>query len=86
MKILESLAELHRCGLHHGDFAERNVLVNGNEVRLIDFDIHEYHDCDCEATFEFRLGVGKPMPDATKFGCPALWEICRSDMGIWEST
>ncbi|KAJ3927146.1 MAG: hypothetical protein NXY57DRAFT_1026524 [Lentinula lateritia] len=83
IRILDSLGELHKCGLHHGDFAERNVLMNDNDIRLIDFDQPVYHDCDCETTFQFRLEVGKQIPDVTEFGCPTLWEICRSDMGIW---
>ncbi|KAJ3826609.1 kinase-like domain-containing protein [Lentinula raphanica] len=84
LRILDSLVKLHRCGLHHGDFAERNVLVNGNDIRLIDFDQSIYHDCDCEATFELRSRVGTQIPNAMEFGCPVLWEICRTEMAIWE--
>ncbi|KAK0192451.1 hypothetical protein F5146DRAFT_1039983 [Armillaria mellea] len=46
--ILNKLGEIHRCGVHHGDFAERNVLYsdkNGVDFRIIDFDQTEPHMC-----------------------------------------
>ncbi|KAK7451675.1 hypothetical protein VKT23_012353 [Stygiomarasmius scandens] len=80
IKILQRLGELHRCGVHHGDFAERNVLQCNNDVRLIDFDLVEGHECDCDAKFDFDLGS---PPDVDRVGCTLLWEI-GWEMGIWE--
>ncbi|KIK58549.1 hypothetical protein GYMLUDRAFT_227832 [Collybiopsis luxurians FD-317 M1] len=89
MRILNGLCELHRCGLHHCDFAERNVLVHGDDIRLIDFDQSEYHNCDWDATIKFRpVGIEKRTPDVNRdeFGCPTLREIvCRFDMENWGS-
>ncbi|KAK7062818.1 hypothetical protein VNI00_000312 [Paramarasmius palmivorus] len=84
MRILERLYELHKCGVHHGDFAERNVLKYNNDIRLIDFDQTEFHDCDCNQTFDVRPGAKLPRPE--DFGCPALWEICRFEMRIWDES
>ncbi|EEB98754.1 hypothetical protein MPER_01687 [Moniliophthora perniciosa FA553] len=84
MRILERLSDLHKCGVHHGDFAERNILIYNNEIRLIDFDQTEFHDCDCERTFDFRPGA--KLPDPEEFGCSALWEICRSEMRLWDES
>ncbi|KAG7095578.1 hypothetical protein E1B28_006311 [Marasmius oreades] len=82
IKILERLNDLHKCGVHHCDFAERNVLTSGDDIRLIDFDQTEFHDCDSNTTFDFN--PGNKQPDPEKFGCPMLWEVCRSEMRIWE--
>ncbi|CAA7257502.1 unnamed protein product [Cyclocybe aegerita] len=50
IRVLERLGEIHRQGLVHGDFAERNVLQNTNgDIRIIDFDQAVYdHDCKGE--------------------------------------
>jgi len=61
-------------------FAERNVLQCNNDVRLIDFDLVEGHECDCDAKFDFDLGS---PPDVDRVGCTLLWEI-GWEMGIWE--
>ncbi|KAF9269490.1 hypothetical protein L218DRAFT_953106 [Marasmius fiardii PR-910] len=82
IRILERLNDLHRCGVHHGDFAERNVLTCGDDIRIIDFDQTVFHNCDCNTIFEFN--PGNKQPDAEEFGCPMLWEICRYEMRIWE--
>lgn len=37
------MAQLHRHGYHHFDFAERNVCVKDGKFRLIDLeDVHEH--------------------------------------------
>lgn len=80
IRILERLGEIHRQGLLHGDFAERNVLELDGDIRIIDFDQTEDHNCDCDMNFR----PGEKLPDAEEFGCEQLWEICRSDMRIWD--
>jgi hypothetical protein len=79
IRILQRLGEIHRQGLSHGDFAERNVLVLDGDIRIIDFDQTEQHDCDCDMNFR----PGEKSPDAEEFGCDQLWKVCRSDMRIW---
>lgn len=81
IRILQRLGEIHRQGLLHGDFAERNVLELDGDIRIIDFDQTESHNCDCDMDFH----PGEKTPDAMEFGCEQLWNICRCDMGIWDS-
>jgi len=81
IRILQRLGEIHRQGLLHGDFAERNVLELDGDIRIIDFDQTESHDCECDMDFR----PGEKTPDAVEFGCEQLWNICRCDMRIWDS-
>jgi hypothetical protein len=69
IRILQRLGEIHRQGLLHGDFAERNVLELDGDIRIIDFDQTERHDCDCDMNFR----PGEKTPDAVEFGCEQLW-------------
>ena len=64
----------------HGDFAERNVLELDGDIRIIDFDQTESHNCQCKMDFR----PGEKTPDAVEFGCDQLWNVCRCDMGIWD--
>lgn len=80
IRILQRLGEIHRQGLLHGDFAERNVLEMDGDIRIIDFDRTEYHDCDCDMDFR----PGDTSPDIKEFGCAQLWKVCRADMRIWD--
>ncbi|KAJ7741516.1 hypothetical protein DFH07DRAFT_751003 [Mycena maculata] len=82
MQILERLGAIHSAGLLHGDFAERNVLLHKGDIRIIDFDQTESgHDCQWKMTFR----PGEKLPDMEEFGCDQLWEVCRSDLRIWDT-
>ncbi|KAJ7449914.1 hypothetical protein FB451DRAFT_743961 [Mycena latifolia] len=81
IQILERLGAIHRKGLLHGDFAERNVLLHNGDIRIIDFDQTESgHDCQCKMNFR----PGK-LPNIEEFGCDQLWEACRSELRIWDA-
>ncbi|KAJ7046901.1 hypothetical protein C8F04DRAFT_1062110 [Mycena alexandri] len=81
IQILERLGAIHREGLLHGDFAERNVLLFEGDVRIIDFDQTESgHDCHCKMDFT----PGEKLPDMEEFGCDQLFEICRY-LRIWDT-
>ncbi|KAJ6502452.1 hypothetical protein C8R45DRAFT_976667 [Mycena sanguinolenta] len=82
IQILERLGAIHREGLLHGDFAERNVLLLEGDVRIIDFDQTESHNCQCKMNFH----PGEKLPDMEEFGCDQLWEVCRSYLRIWDTT
>ncbi|KAL0959512.1 hypothetical protein HGRIS_011222 [Hohenbuehelia grisea] len=79
LRVLDCLGAIHRRGLWHGDFAERNVLERDGDIRIIDFDDARAHACAC--SMNFRPGSAPPDPDA--FGCRQLWEICKADMRLW---
>jgi len=80
LRILDQLAEMHKCGFHHGDFAERNILERNGDVRFIDFDEMTEHDCRCSMTFR----PNDKTPDVNEFGCPHLWQVCCYTMKIWD--
>ena len=52
-KILNKLAEAHRAGLRHMDFAERNVLTKNGEYRLTDLLHAKPHDPPCKWKYDF---------------------------------
>ncbi|KAJ7172369.1 hypothetical protein C8R46DRAFT_1085709 [Mycena filopes] len=80
MQILERVGAIHREGLLHGDFAERNVLLHDGDIRIIDFDQTEAgHDCHCQMNFT----PGK-KPEMAEFGCDQLFELCQSYLRIWD--
>ncbi|KAJ6547669.1 hypothetical protein B0H19DRAFT_278657 [Mycena capillaripes] len=82
IQILECLGAIHREGLLHGDFAERNVLLHEGNVRIIDFDqAQSGHDCQCK--MNFRPGEKLPREE---FGCDQLWDAACSYLRIWDPT
>ncbi|KAF9044256.1 hypothetical protein BJ165DRAFT_1347925, partial [Panaeolus papilionaceus] len=80
LQILRGLGSLHQLGMLHGDFAERNILQQDGEIRIIDFGQSTLdHECHCDMNF----CPGESKPDENKFGCSHLWDICRYSMQIW---
>ncbi|KAH8103858.1 hypothetical protein BXZ70DRAFT_923136 [Cristinia sonorae] len=58
-KILDKLVAIHDCGLHHLDFAERNVLYDGSDYRITDFGFVEEHLSMCSWSYRFCDHVGQ---------------------------
>ncbi|THH28116.1 hypothetical protein EUX98_g6065 [Antrodiella citrinella] len=56
-KILNKLAEAHRAGLVHRDFAERNVVVQGEDYRIIDWASAKRHMSPCHWSYDFTAHV-----------------------------
>ncbi|KAJ7109486.1 hypothetical protein C8R44DRAFT_289464 [Mycena epipterygia] len=85
IQILEHLGAIHREGLLHGDFAERNVLLQDGNIRIIDFDQTEAgHHCRCTMNFRLLpLPGASGMPGINEFGCEQLWEVW-SDLRMWD--
>lgn len=79
LRILQQLGEIHKRGLIHGDFAERNVLERNGDIRIIDFDQTSRHECRCRLTFR----SGEALLDDELFGCDQLWEVCRCRMHLY---
>ena len=63
-KILNKLAELHRAGIHHLDFAERNVVKKNGDYRIIDLRHIVEHESECCWTYDFEEHIGDRAPDA----------------------
>jgi hypothetical protein len=66
----------------HGDVAERNVLIQGEDIRIIDFDDAEEHECGCNIDM---VVPGRAPPPRETFGCDELWQTCML-MQIWTLT
>jgi tRNA A-37 threonylcarbamoyl transferase component Bud32 len=45
MALFFVIKRLHRAGLAHNDFAERNVVIAYGRPRLIDFGLANMHNC-----------------------------------------
>ncbi|KAJ7632723.1 hypothetical protein FB45DRAFT_913289 [Roridomyces roridus] len=71
IRIMDSIASIHRQGLLHGDFAERNVLVQDGDVRIIDFDQTEWgHDCPV-----LNFCPEDHLPDISDLRCNYLLDV-----------
>ena len=84
-KILDLFVSAHHAGLHHLDFAERNVVQKDGEYRLIDLRHARKHSSACRWTYSFGRHVDCKTPriDDPSIGCWAIWEQAR-EMEFWE--
>ncbi|KAF8075349.1 hypothetical protein FPV67DRAFT_1728604 [Lyophyllum atratum] len=81
VKILNVLARLHTHGMDHGDFAERNVVTQNGEYRLIDF---TYLDKKHECFFDGDWMAGAHIKDVGSMGCGMLKRAAYY-MEIWDN-
>ncbi|EIW86271.1 hypothetical protein CONPUDRAFT_41544, partial [Coniophora puteana RWD-64-598 SS2] len=79
-RIIEALINIHKTGVRHGDFAERNVLIRQHPttkteflIRIIDFGSSQLHKCGFEGEVIEHNGL---QPDEKEFGCDELYEVC----------
>ena len=82
MKTLRALIEIHKTGLCHRDFAERNVVIRNHpklegrfDIRVVDFELSGMHDCHFEGD---DIGLNDPPPKYLDFGCHELFDACWS--------
>lgn len=83
---MKALLEVHKAGIRHGDFAERNLLFRQLEpgqfhVMLADFGKAEEHDCPCK-NLELKLYSLEPPRQAVL--CDEIWYAC-CDAEVWDS-
>ncbi|THH28112.1 hypothetical protein EUX98_g6063, partial [Antrodiella citrinella] len=64
-KILNKLAEAHRAGSVHRDLAERNVVVQGEDYRFIDWARGKRHMSSCLWTYDFTAHTEDDDVDPT---------------------
>ncbi|THH13111.1 hypothetical protein EUX98_g9757 [Antrodiella citrinella] len=84
-KILDNLVAVHHAGLRHLDFAERNVLVEGDEYRIVDFGQAEEHRTPCKWTYSFleHLDDDDVNDDAPCVDCEAI-KSWAEQMRFWD--
>jgi len=78
--LLKRLRDIHLCGIMHGDFAERNVVMRGDDIRIIDFHHASRHKCGVK----MEVAESRRIPTRSEFGCGDLWVHCF-DMYIWRN-
>ncbi|EPQ50079.1 hypothetical protein GLOTRDRAFT_141631 [Gloeophyllum trabeum ATCC 11539] len=79
--ILRYLQEIHRCGVVHQDFRERNVVLRDGKPRIIDFDRVSPHKGGC--TMEIRKLPS--VPHNREVDCNDIYCYCY-DFQIWGGT
>ncbi|TFY63650.1 hypothetical protein EVG20_g6230 [Dentipellis fragilis] len=69
-KIVDCMVGIHKAGIQHKDFRERNVLITpgGDDVRIIDFDRASIHQC----RRRLKMGIDHYEPLDGDFGCDEL--------------
>ncbi|KAK7027334.1 hypothetical protein VNI00_015297 [Paramarasmius palmivorus] len=81
-RILDHLFKIHKAGILPFDFEERNVLIDGNELRVIDFEDIGAHKCS--ATYDF-LNAGEELEYHEMYTiCHDILKIAL-EMGFWIS-
>ena len=80
MKVISALVMLHKAGVTHGDFADRNLVITKKGAPcLIDFGhAQPDHKCGLKMAIEFHT----PRPRKQDFGCDELYEACRA-LVVW---
>lgn len=81
-KIMSLLGKLHHHGYHQGDFRERNIVVRGEEYKLIDFHVMYPHECGWRVGMDWRTDQLRHKA-ACAFPCDVLFRI-GSDMHLWK--
>ncbi|KAH9940234.1 hypothetical protein B0H21DRAFT_812231 [Amylocystis lapponica] len=77
--LIRTLVRMHRTGVQHGDFCERNVVFNAaGQPFIIDFDEAQPHVCARTMSIMFHI----QEPDPKEFQCTELYEAAQQ-LGAW---
>ena len=78
MKVIEALRRIHATGVVHGDFDSRHVLVDGDKVRIVDFD-HSFdeHECKNDPVNPYEFA-----PARCNFDCDELYDLALNG-DVW---
>lgn len=69
---------IHKSGLRHHEFEERNILCLNSRPIIIDFEWAKPHDCK----FVGLIAIGGVEPSPYELGCQELHWICL-EANIW---
>ncbi|OBZ74459.1 hypothetical protein A0H81_05251 [Grifola frondosa] len=71
--VICALGRIHRVGLEHGDFAERNIVVDENyRPFIIDFEMAQRRPC--KQAIRVIFNTKEPTDD--EVGCKEIYEAC----------
>ncbi|KAI9060727.1 hypothetical protein FKP32DRAFT_1595044 [Trametes sanguinea] len=84
-QVVHGLQQVHRAGLKHGDFQERNLVIRLLEdetywITIIDFGEAVEHDCPCK---DWQLEMYSLRPSPSAFTCDELWTLCTTNADFW---
>ncbi|RPD55431.1 hypothetical protein L227DRAFT_603504 [Lentinus tigrinus ALCF2SS1-6] len=84
-QAVNALLAIHKAGVQHNDFAERNIVVSRSpdgapHVRIVDFGMALEHTCSVKRDAITAYEVAPPF---CEFMCDELHTACRDDAEIW---
>ncbi|KAI0705629.1 hypothetical protein C8Q76DRAFT_860972 [Earliella scabrosa] len=85
-KVMDVLHDIHKAGIQHNDFSERNIVIMKQEAdgefwpTIVDFGNSQEHRCRFA---EETIPINCRMPLGNKFGCFELWNAGRV-ADIWK--
>ena len=82
---MNALLAIHKAGVQHNDFYERNLLVSKDQdgsprVMVIDFDIAFDHTCRMNVD---TITPYEHTPDERDFPCDEIHAVCMERANIW---
>ena len=82
---MNALLAIHKAGVQHNDFYERNLLVSKDQdgsprVMVIDFDIAFDHTCRMNVD---TITPYEHTPDERDFPCDEIHAVCMERADIW---
>ncbi len=78
-QAVNALLAIHKAGVEHNDFAERNIVVSKDKkgcpyVMVVDFGMASDHTCELQLDTIAPYGLA---PTNREFLCDELYEVCR---------
>ena len=77
---------IHKAGVQHNDFYERNILASKGEngsTRVTVIDFGRAKDHTCRLTGVDTITPYEPTPDEIDFPCPELHAVCWERADVW---
>ena len=80
------MLDIHKAGVQHNDFYERNILASKGEkgsTRVTVIDFGRAKDHTCRLTGVDTITPYEPTPDEIDFPCPELHAVCWERADVW---
>ena len=76
-RVCERLMDIHDVGVCHNDMTNphRNIVLSGNDVRIIDFELSNFHEC--QRCYKDEIYIDGFAPPKKTFGCGEVYHVCK---------